>query len=212
MIKVNEIYRSIQGESSFAGLPCVFVRQTYCNLRCTYCDSEYAFFQGTDMAIPQIVATVKAFNIPLVEVTGGEPLVQKESGELITALADSGLTVLVETSGSISIKEVDRRARLIMDLKCPSSGMLKKNLYENIDYLKPVDEVKFVMGTREDYEWAKVIIGQYDLAAKVPILFSCVFGSLEPSELVQWMLDDHVPARFQLQMHKFIWKPEQRGV
>lgn len=212
MLKVNEIYHSIQGESSFAGLPCVFIRLTFCNLRCTYCDSEYAFFAGEDMSIEDIIAKVDSFGIPLVEVTGGEPLVQKEVHTLIAALADRGYTVLIETSGSLSIEAVDKRARLIMDLKCPSSGMEKKNLYENISWLKPEDEVKFVMGSREDYDWTVAIIKKYDLAAKAHILLSCVYGALSPVDVVNWMLEDHVPARFQLQMHKFIWKPEQRGV
>ena len=212
MLKVNEIYRSIQGESTYAGLPCVFIRLTYCNLRCTYCDSEFSFYEGKDMSIEQILESVAAYKTHLVELTGGEPLVQKESHALVTALSDHGYKVLIETSGSLPIKELDKRAVIVMDLKCPSSGMAHKNLYTNIEFLKPDDEVKFVMGSREDYEWTKNIISEYQLANKAAILFSCIFGSLEPVQLVNWMLEDNVTARFQLQMHKFIWQPEQRGV
>ncbi len=212
MLKVNEIYTSIQGESTYAGLPCVFVRLTYCNLKCTYCDSEYAFFAGNDMTVEEIVNKVSGYSIPLVEVTGGEPLVQKETGQLIRALADAEHKVLVETGGSLSIKEIDPRATIIMDLKCPSSGMSGQNLYENISNLKLDDEVKFVIGTRDDYDWALAIMKEYNISSKTNVLFSCVFGSLEPIELVNWMLEDNVQARFQLQMHKFIWNPEKRGV
>lgn len=212
MLKVNEIYRSIQGESSFAGLPCVFIRLTYCNLRCSYCDSEYAFYQGNEMAIEEVLESVKSYKTPLVELTGGEPLLQKETPALITALADAGFTVLIETSGSLAIKDIDKRAILIMDLKCPSSKMSDKNLYENINYLKAGDEVKFVIGSREDYDWVKETINKYSLEKSAHILLSCVFGAVEPADVVDWMLEDNLPARFQLQMHKFIWKPDQRGV
>ena len=212
MIKVNEIYFSIQGESSKAGLPCVFVRLTYCNLRCSYCDTEYAFFEGKDLSIEEVVSEVKKYNCQLVEITGGEPLVQNESLLLMKSLADDGFEVMIETGGSLPIKEIDPRVMIIMDLKCPSSGMLKKNLYENIDCLKPTDEVKFVLGSKEDYDWAKQTIGNYRLTEKSAVLFSVVFGKLEPVKVVNWILEDNLSVRFQLQMHKFIWEPAAIGV
>jgi 7-carboxy-7-deazaguanine synthase len=212
LIKINEIYFSIQGESSKAGLPCVFVRLTYCNLRCTYCDTEYAFYEGKDYSIEQIIDEVKKFNCKLVEITGGEPLVQDECLSLMEKLSDESYEVLLETGGSLPIKNIDQRVMIIMDLKCPSSGMIKKNLYENIEYLKPTDEVKFVIGNREDYEWSKEIIEKYNLTSKSNILFSVVFSELEPVKLVDWILEDKLNVRFQLQMHKFIWDPAAKGV
>lgn len=213
MLKVNEIFHSIQGEGSAAGLPCVFVRLTYCNLRCTYCDTEYAFYDGKDFTIEEVIDEVKKYGCNLVEITGGEPLVQMdECLELMKQLSDSGFEVMIETGGSLPINEIDPRVKIIMDLKCPSSGMLKKNLYENINYLKPTDEVKFVIGNKEDYEWAKEIITEHSLNTKCEILFSVVFGKLEPIDLVNWILKDKLNVRFQLQMHKFIWHPETRGV
>lgn len=212
MLKVNEIFYSIQGESSFAGLPCVFVRLTYCNLRCTYCDTEYAFYEGKDMSIDEIIEEVKKYNCNLVEVTGGEPLVQKESLELMKKLCDANFQVLLETSGSLPIEDVDKRVTIIMDLKTPSSRMMKKNLYSNIEHLKPQDEVKFVIGNREDYEWAKKIISEYKLTEKCKILMGVVFGELSNLDLASWILEDKLPVRFQMQLHKYIWEPEKRGV
>jgi 7-carboxy-7-deazaguanine synthase len=212
MLKINEIYYSIQGESTKAGLPCVFVRLTFCNLRCTYCDTEYAFYEGKDLSIGDIKEEVRKYNCSLVEITGGEPLFQEESYILMKQLADDGFEVLLETGGSLPINNIDQRVKIIMDLKTPSSGMLKKNMYENINYLKKDDEVKFVIGSREDYLWSKQIIEKYDLNKKNAILFSVVFGKLLPIELVNWILEDKLNVRFQLQMHKFIWKPEERGV
>jgi len=213
MIKVNEIYYSIQGESTAAGLPCVFVRLTYCNLRCTYCDTEYAFYDGNDMSISQIVTEVEKFNCKLVEITGGEPLVQMdECLQLMKQLCDKDFEVLIETGGSLSVKDIDKRVKIIMDLKCPSSNMEKKNLYENINYLKPEDEIKFVIGNRADYEWTKNIIAEYNLSDKCEILFSVIFGKIEPVQLVNWILEDNLKVRFQLQMHKFIWHPAMKGV
>lgn len=211
-LKVNEIFYSIQGESTYAGLPCVFVRLTYCNLRCTYCDTEYAFYEGKDMSIDEIIDEVKKFNCNLVEVTGGEPLLQKGAFDLMSRLCDEGFKVLLETSGSISIENVDRRVTIIMDLKTPSSKMMHKNLYSNIDLLKRDDEIKFVIGTREDYEWAKEIIMKYNLKDKCKILMGCVFGELSNLELASWILEDNLPVRFQMQLHKYIWEPERRGV
>lgn len=212
VLKVNEIYYSVQGESSNAGLPCVFVRLTYCNLRCTYCDTEYAFYEGNDRTIDEIISEVKKYNCKLVEITGGEPLVQSESLELMKQLCDEGFEVMLETGGSLPIKEIDKRVMIIMDLKCPSSKMTKKNLYENIHYIKSVDEIKFVIGNREDYDWSKELIEKYNLIEKCSILFSVVFGKLEPVKLVGWILEDRLKVRYQLQMHKIIWHPESKGV
>lgn len=212
LLKVNEIYYSIQGESSKAGLPCVFVRLTYCNLRCVYCDTEYAFYEGVDKSIEEILTEVKKYDCRLVEITGGEPLVQNESIELMKRLCDDGFEVMLETGGSLPISPVDKRVTVILDLKCPSSRMMKKNLYENIEYLKPSDEVKFVIGTREDYDWSREIIKKYDLTNRCSVLFSVVFGELEPVQLVNWILEDKLKVRYQLQMHKIIWHPETKGV
>jgi len=213
MLKINEIYHSIQGESTSAGRPCVFVRLTYCNLRCTYCDTEYAFYEGKDMSVQQVIDEVEKYNCKLVEITGGEPLVQMEEClDLMKNLGDLGYEVMVETGGILSIKDIDPRVKIIMDLKCPTSGMEKKNLYENVQYLKHTDELKFVIGNREDYEWTKTIIDKYNLLGKYEILFSVVFGKLEPVELISWILEDKLDVRFQLQMHKYIWHPETKGV
>jgi len=212
MLKVNEIYHSIQGESSKSGLPCVFVRLTYCNLRCAYCDTEYAFYEGEDKSVEEIINEVKKYNCKLVEVTGGEPLVQNECLDLMKRLCDEGFDVMLETGGSLSIKEIDERIMIVMDLKCPSSKMEKKNLYENIDFLKPTDELKFVIGNREDYEWSKEIISRYDLQNICEILFSVVFDELEPVSLVNWIIEDKLNVRYQLQLHKYIWHPETKGV
>jgi 7-carboxy-7-deazaguanine synthase len=212
-LTINEIFFSIQGESTNAGLPCVFVRLTYCNLRCVYCDTEYAFYEGRDMSIDEIVAEVDKYNCKLVEVTGGEPLVQENVHGLMKRLCDKGYTVMIETGGSLPIENIDKRVKVIMDLKTPYSKMDFKNRYENINHLKPVDEVKFVVGSREDYEWTKDIITKYDLTSKVAqVLISPVFGEIENIDLVNWILHDNLNVRFQLQMHKYIWHPETRGV
>jgi 7-carboxy-7-deazaguanine synthase len=212
MLKVNEIYRSVQGESSKAGLPCVFVRLTYCNLRCSYCDSEYAFYDGNEMSVEAILSEIKKYECNLVEITGGEPLFQKEALDLMKRLCDEGFEVMLETSGSLTVQDVDKRVMIIMDIKCPSSKMMKKNMFENLDYLKLTDEIKFVIGTEEDYNWAKETIAKFEIVTKCPVLFSVVFGSLEPAKLVEWILRDNLQVRFQLQMHKFIWEPTAKGV
>jgi len=212
MLKVNEIFYSVQGEGTSAGLPCVFVRVTYCNLRCSYCDTEYAFHDGTDLSIDEILYEVNNFKCNLVEVTGGEPLLQRESLQLMKALCDAGYSVLLETGGSLSIKDVDPRVTIIMDIKTPSSKMESKNLFSNIDLLKKEDEVKFVVGDSEDYLWTKQVMKEYDLSSKCRILISPVFGKIEPAEIAGWILKDNLPARFQLQMHKYIWDPGRRGV
>ena len=213
MLKINEIYHSIQGESTSAGRPCVFVRLTYCNLRCTYCDTEYAFYDGKDFSVEQVIDAIEKYNCKLVEVTGGEPLVQiDECLELMKRLCDLGYEVMIETGGSLPIKDIDHRVKIIIDLKCPSSGMEKKNLYENLKYLKSTDELKFVIGNREDYDWSLEKIKHYNIQGKFIILFSVVFGELEPVQLVNWILEDKIDVRFQLQMHKYIWHPQTKGV
>jgi len=213
MLKINEIYHSIQGESTTAGRPCVFVRLTYCNLRCTYCDTEYAFYEGKDLSVQQVIDDVEKFNCKLVEVTGGEPLVQMdECLELMKTLCELGYEVMIETGGSLLIKDIDPRVKIIMDLKCPSSGMEKKNLYENLKYLKLTDELKFVIDNRENYDWSVEQVRKYNLPGKCIILFSVVFGELEPVQLINWILEDKLDVRFQLQMHKYIWHPQTKGV
>ena len=212
-LTINEIYQSVQGESTWAGLPCVFVRLTFCDLRCTYCDTEYAFYEGRKMPLDEIAAAVRGFGCALVEVTGGEPLLQPACVPLLRMLCDGGFTVLLETSGAHDIAAVDPRVHRIMDLKTPSSGEEQRNLYANVGHLTERDEVKFVIGSREDYEWTRGKIREYDLAAKVrAVLLSPVFGRIAPADIVAWMLEDRLPARFQLQMHKFIWEPRARGV
>ncbi len=211
-LKVNEIFYSLQGESTYAGLPCVFVRLTYCNLRCTYCDTTYAFYEGEDLTIEEILARVEAFRCNLVEVTGGEPLVQKNSLSLLRALCDAGYEVLLETGGHMDIAPVDKRVKRIMDIKCPSSGESAKVRWQNIDLLTSEDQVKFVIGDRADFEFARDTVFKYKLHEKCPVLFSPVFGRMENKTLAEWILEEHLPVRMQLQMHKYIWPPEQRGV
>jgi 7-carboxy-7-deazaguanine synthase len=212
-LTINEIYHSIQGESSWAGLPCVFVRLTFCDLRCNYCDTEYAFYEGKKMSLKEIADRVARFQCPLVEITGGEPLLQKNVLPLMSILADGGHTVLLETSGAHDISQVDPRVHRIMDLKTPGSGEVDKNLWSNIDHLTERDEVKFVMGSREDYDWSCDKLRCFDLAKRChAVLFSPIFGRIDPRQIVEWILSDKLDVRFQLQMHKFIWSPTQRGV
>jgi 7-carboxy-7-deazaguanine synthase len=213
VLTINEIYHSIQGESTWAGCPCVFVRLTFCNLRCNYCDTEYAFYEGKKQTLSEILAQVAAFKCPLVEITGGEPLLQKNVLPLMSALADAGHTVLLETSGAHDIAPVDPRVHRIMDLKTPGSGECERNLFSNIAHLTGRDEVKFVIGSREDYEWSRAQVREHKLAERCrAVLFSPIFGRIDPRQIVDWMLADNLPVRFQLQMHKFIWTPTQRGV
>ena len=212
-LTINEIYHSIQGESTWVGCPCVFVRLTFCNLRCNYCDTEYAFYEGKKQTLKEIVDVVAAFRCPLVEITGGEPLLQKNVLPLMSILCDAGDTVLLETSGAHDISEVDPRVHRIMDLKTPGSGEVEKNLWSNIDHLSSRDEVKFVMGSREDYEWSRDKVQRYNLLSRChAVLFSPIFGRIDPRQIVEWILADKVDVRFQLQMHKFIWSPTPRGV
>jgi 7-carboxy-7-deazaguanine synthase len=211
-LMINEIFFSIQGESSNAGLPCVFVRLTYCNIRCSYCDTEYAFYEGKEMSLDEIIGKVQGYGCKLVEITGGEPLFQSNVHALMSRLCDGGFEVLVETGGSLDIGTVDQRVKRIVDFKCPSSAMMKKNLWGNVSHLKEGDEVKFVIGDREDYEWSKRMMNQYGILERCPVLMSVVFGKLEPVVLAEWILEDKLDVRFQLQMHKYIWSPETKGV
>jgi 7-carboxy-7-deazaguanine synthase len=212
-LKVNEIYLSIQGESTWAGLRCAFVRLTACDLRCTYCDTAYAFYEGAKRTLGDVFDEVIALDSPMVEITGGEPLLQKNVLPLMRMFCDAGKRVLIETSGAHDISGIDPRVHRIMDLKTPSSGECARNLFANIPHLTQRDEVKFVIGSREDYEWSRGQIHEHQLARRCgTVLFSPVFGSIEPVRIVEWMLEDKVEARFQLQMHKFIWDPKAKGV
>src|SRR5271170_3702665 len=241
---VNEIYLSLQGESTFAGLPCIFIRLTACDLRCSYCDTAYAFTEGKKKPLEEILAEVKKLaapfanpklktqnsKLPLVELTGGEPLLQKNSLPLMKLLCDDSFTVLLETGGAHDISKIDPRVRCIMDLKCPSSGEVEKNLFENIPFLKSTAEIKFVIGTCEDYEWAKQQIVTHKLDSICPLLFSWVHPlapeqqnkslkkvpenliPISRKDLVEKIIADALPVRFQIQQHKIIWPPELRGV
>ena len=212
-LTINEIYQSIQGESTWAGERCVFVRLTFCDLRCNYCDTEYAFYEGKKTPLEQIVDRVASFQCPLVEITGGEPLLQKNVLPLMSILCDAGHTVLLETSGAHDISKVDPRVHRIMDLKTPGAGECDRNLFSNIEHLSQRDEVKFVIGSREDYEWSRDQLQRFRLNERCrAVLFSPIFGRIDPREIVEWILADRLPVRFQLQMHKFIWTPTQRGV
>lgn len=210
-MRITEIFFSIQGESSHAGRPCVFVRLTGCNLRCTWCDSEYTFAGGERMSLDEVIERVKGYGCNLVEITGGEPLAQKEAFELIQRLCDQQFEVLIETSGSIDITPVDRRAKIILDVKCPGSGEVEKNRWENLGELRPHDEVKFVIADRADYEWAKQVIADRQLD-RWTVLLSPVWGRMDMKALAEWMLADRVPARFQTQLHKHIWGADVHGV
>ena len=243
---VNEVYLSLQGESTFAGLPCIFVRLTACNLRCSYCDTAYAFTEGEKQPLEEILSEVRRLaapfsnpefkiqnlqsRLPLVELTGGEPLLQPDALPLMKSLCDEGFTVLIETSGAHDISKIDPRVRRIMDLKCPSSGEVARNRFENIPLLKATDEVKFVIGTQEDYDWAKEQIQRYRLETICPLLFSWVqplapeqqhpslkkvpagLTPISRRDLAEKIIADALPVRFQVQMHKVIWPAEQRGV
>lgn len=210
---VNEIFHSIQGESSWAGLRCVFIRLTACDLRCTYCDTTYAFSEGKRMPLEEVLAQALTFDCPLVEVTGGEPLLQPAALLLMSALCDAGRTVLLETSGAHDISRVDSRVHRIMDLKTPGSGECVRNVWSNLEHLTLRDEVKFVIGSREDYEWARDQVRKFNLSQRVRcVLFSPVFGQIEPVEIVNAILEDNLDVRFQLQLHKIVWDPKQRGV
>lgn len=212
MLRVTEIFHSIQGESSFAGRPCLFVRLTGCPLRCTWCDSAYTFSGGADMTIEAVLEQVRTYQCPLVEITGGEPLHQPEAFLLAARLCDDGYTVLVETSGAMDTAPLDPRVRVILDVKCPGSGMTDRMFWPNLARLRQQDEAKFVIKDRTDYEWARTIVQDYDLPRRSTVLFGPVFGDLDPRLLAEWILADRLPVRLQLQLHKFIWAPDMRGV
>ncbi|MDC0047811.1 radical SAM protein [Verrucomicrobia bacterium] len=212
-IRLTEIYQSIQGESSFVGQRCIFVRLTGCNLRCNYCDTEYSFYGGKNHTIGDILKTVNDYNCNLIEITGGEPLLQKGVLPLMTSMCDQGKTVLIETSGNRDISVVDPRVHIIMDLKTPSSGECDRNLYENIKFLKPKDEVKFVIGSEEDYIWSKDKLISENLNELCGnVIFSPVFDQIQYSDMVDWIVRDCLDVTFQLQLHKFIWDPSEKGV
>lgn len=209
---IHEIYRSVQGESTFAGLPCTFVRLTACQLRCRYCDTPHAFHQGETMELDEVVRQALATGDQLVEVTGGEPLLQDEVYPLMTRLADAGRTVLLETAGAISIERVDPRVRVILDFKTPGSGEAMANDWSNVNLLKPTHEVKFVVCDPNDFHWSVDVIRDHKLTEICPVLMSGSFGQIEPLELVQLVLDSGLPIRYQLQLHKVLWDPKARGV
>jgi len=211
-MRVTEIFHSIQGESSYAGQTCVFVRLTGCPLRCIWCDTDYAFYGGHESSIDEVLAKVHAYGCHLVEVTGGEPLAQPESLPLMARLCNAGYTVLLETSGAVDIAPVDPRVHIILDVKCPGSGMTNRMHWPNLSKLTAKDEAKFVLADRADYDWAREILAEHDIAGRCTILFSPVFGSLDVRQLAEWILTDRLPVRFQLQMHKHIWAPDMRGV
>ena len=212
-LHINEIFYSIQGESTYAGLPCVFVRLTGCNLRCKWCDTEYAFYEGRRMSIAEVAQIVGDYRCDLVEVTGGEPLLQEGVYPLIDSLLDAGKTVMIETSGASDVSHLDPRVIKIMDLKGPGSGESERNLWSNLEHLGARDEIKFVLADRADYEWARDAIAERGLASRAnAILLSPVHGQLDPAALAAWILEDRLPARMQLQMHKQIWGPDTRGV
>jgi len=210
---VHEIYASIQGESTFAGLPCTFVRLTGCNLRCSWCDTTQAFYGGKRMARKDVLAEALALGTPYVQLTGGEPLLQPGAIPLLRELCDAGRTVLLETSGERDISKVDPRVHRIVDLKAPGSGENHRNRWENLEHLTKRDEIKFVLKDRRDYEWMRDVVREHRLDERVgTVLASCVFGSLHPRELVAWVLEDALPVRVQLQMHKYIWGADAEGV
>jgi 7-carboxy-7-deazaguanine synthase len=210
---IHEIYASIQGESTFAGLPCAFVRTTGCNLRCVWCDTPQAFYGGARMRRADVLARALSLGTPLVELTGGEPLLQPGVLPLLAELCDAGRTVLVETSGEADVSRVDRRVHKIMDLKCPGSGESHRNRWSNLEHVSARDEIKFVLGDRADYEWMRAAVRERALAARTPnLLASTVFGRLAARDLVAWVLEDKLAVRVQLQMHKYVWAPDATGV
>jgi 7-carboxy-7-deazaguanine synthase len=209
---INEIFYSIQGESTQMGKPCVFVRLTSCDLRCAWCDTAYAFEDGTEMTIDAIIQKVKEYGCNLVEVTGGEPLMQENVHILMKRLCDDKFEVMIETGGHHDINRIDPRVKRIMDIKCPGSKMHKQNRWENIEALNSRDEVKFVISDHSDYEWAKHVLLQYQLDKRCTVLMAPVYGSLENRVLAEWILHDRLRVHFQLQMHKYIWNPKKRGV
>ena len=211
-MKINEIFKSIQGETSYAGLPCAFVRVTGCNLRCNYCDTTYAYEEGNEMSLSTILECIARFKTKIVCVTGGEPLSNKNTPLLIKELMNKNYTVLVETNGSYDIRTIPQEIIKIMDIKCPDSNMSHLMNWQNIKYLTKFDEVKFVLSSRKDYDWTKAVIYKYNLSELANILIGTVFGAISPKMVVQWILEDNLDVRFQIQLHKYIWEPLARGV
>ena len=213
MLTINEIFYSIQGESTHAGRPCVFVRLTACDLRCTWCDTAYAFHEGSKHTVDEVIAAVERHNCPLVEITGGEPLLQEDVYDLMSGLLARGRTVMLETGGHRPVDRVPAGVVKIMDVKCPGSGEAGRNDWSNIDRLQPQDQVKFVIKDRADYEFARAVVSRHNLQSRcAAVLFSPVHGELDPKTLSEWILADGLPVRLQLQVHKFIWPPSTRGV
>ena len=211
-LRITEIFHSIQGESSQVGRPCSFVRLTGCNLRCVWCDTAYAFHGGEEMELSEILRRVDSHGAELVLVTGGEPLAQAGVHALMRRLLEAGKEVMIETGGSLDITGMDPRVRIVLDLKCPGSGMEARNRWENLASLKPTDEIKFVLNDRGDYEWARAVLRERRLDARAGVLFSPVFGVLDGRQLAGWILEDRLKVRLQLQLHKVIWPPDMRGV
>lgn len=212
MLEVTEIYKSIQGESTYVGLPCIFVRLTGCNLRCVWCDTAYAFDGGKKLSVGKILDQVKSFGINLVEITGGEPLLQKEVFTLMEKLLKNKFLVMLETGGSLSIKNIPNEVVKIVDLKCPGSGEENNNDWSNLDHLSSKDQIKFVIADRNDYEWSRSVLRSYELDKKVQILFSPVFEKLTLKDLTEWILEDNLAVRLQTQLHKHIWDKNKIGV
>lgn len=210
-LKVNEIYFSVQGESTHAGRPCIFVRLTECHLRCTYCDTEYAFYEGDDFALDLILEKIKSYPCKLIEITGGEPLLQTGVNTLMQKLLDEGYEVLLETSGSLPIGDVPKAVRKIVDFKTPSSGMMKHNLYSVVTDLQPWDELKFVIGSRADFDWSVAKVKELNLL-RWTVLFSPIWKEVQPADLAAWVLETGLPIRFQVQLHKFLWPEAEKGV
>jgi 7-carboxy-7-deazaguanine synthase len=213
LLTINEIFHSVQGESTYAGRPCVFVRLTACDLRCSWCDTPYAFYEGSKRSLDDVIGEVDRYGCPLVEVTGGEPLLQEDVYPLMQRLLDSGKTVLLETGGHRSTERVPADVVTILDVKCPGSGEVEKNDWKNLDRLRPRDEVKFVVKDRADYDFARDVIARHELAGRAAAIhLSPVHGVLDPKRLSEWVLADRLPVRVQLQLHKYIWSPDTRGV
>jgi len=212
MLKVNEIFKSIQGESTYAGLPCVFIRLTGCNLRCDYCDTKYAYEEGKDFSIDELINDVeKKFNCRLVEITGGEPLLQKSAKELLDRLVSKNYSVLLETNGTVSLKNIHPSVIKIMDVKCPSSGVSVKTDWNNLSYLAPSDQLKFVVSNKNDFDWAVNEIKEKKLDNLCPILFSPNYNQIKNEDLAEWILQENINVRFQLQLHKYIWGEARKG-
>ena len=213
MLTVNEIFHSIQGESTHVGRPCVFVRLTACDLRCSWCDTPYAFTEGRKMSVDDVVERVRGYNCDVVEITGGEPLLQREVYPLMERLLDDGRTVMIETGGHLSAEEVPAGVIRVIDVKCPASGEAGKMHWPNLERLRSTDEIKFVIQDRADYDYARQVVEQHDLVQRSgAVLFSPVHGALDPKQLAEWILADRLPVRLQLQAHKYIWDPATRGV